>query len=151
MRNLASGVAIVATGRKVCRRGLTVSSVTSMCIDPPCLLAAINSRSETHDAILANRSFGVSLLRGDQEDLALRFGGRDAAKGSHRFDTAQWDQGVLDVPLLQGAVCTLECSLYDHKTIGTHSIFIGRVIATRPGHGAPLINLQGALRTLPQC
>ncbi|OKO81918.1 flavin reductase [Bradyrhizobium sp. NAS96.2] len=148
MRNLASGVAIVTTGKTVCRRGLTVSSVTSMCIDPPCLLAAINSRSETHDAILANRRFGVSLLRGDQEDLALRFGGLDAAKGVHRFDTAQWNQGVLDVPLLQGAVCTLECILYDHKTISTHSIFIGRVVATGPGHGEPLINLQGALRTL---
>ncbi|MES5486868.1 flavin reductase family protein [Bradyrhizobium sp. INPA03-11B] len=91
----------------------------------------------------------MSLLRGDQEDLALRFGGRDAAKGAHRFDTAQWNQGVLDVPLLQGAVCTLECILHDHMTIGTHSIFIGRVVATRPGHGEPLINLQGALRTLP--
>ncbi|MES5488649.1 flavin reductase family protein, partial [Bradyrhizobium sp. INPA03-11B] len=64
MRNLANGVAIVTTGKTVCRRGLTVSSVTSMCIDPPCLLVAINSRSEAHDAILASRSFGVSLLRG---------------------------------------------------------------------------------------
>ncbi|MHC2580000.1 flavin reductase (DIM6/NTAB) family NADH-FMN oxidoreductase RutF [Bradyrhizobium diazoefficiens] len=52
MRNLASGVAIVATGTETARRGLTVSSVTSLCMDPPCLLVGVNSSSETHTAIL---------------------------------------------------------------------------------------------------
>ena len=73
MRNLASGVAIVATGTDKARRGLTVSSVTSLCMEPPCLLVGINTNSETHDAILTNGSFGVNLL-GSDEDLALRFG-----------------------------------------------------------------------------
>ncbi|MGY4407956.1 flavin reductase (DIM6/NTAB) family NADH-FMN oxidoreductase RutF [Bradyrhizobium sp. USDA 3315] len=148
MRNLAGGVAIVATGTAAERRGLTVSSVTSICMEPPCLLVGINAGSETHDGILASRSFGVSLLSTDQEDLALRFGGQGGAKGIHRFDTAPWKQGALDVPLLRNAFCALECVLYDHKVIGTHSIFIGRVIATRVGHGNPLINFRGALRTL---
>lgn len=80
MRNLASGVAIVTTGAAVRRRGLTVSSVTSICMEPPCLLVAINASSETHDAIFANNSFGVSFLCSDQEDLALRFGGGMARK-----------------------------------------------------------------------
>ncbi|MFB9263081.1 flavin reductase family protein [Bradyrhizobium erythrophlei] len=149
MRNLASGVAIVTTGTTIGRRGLTVSSVTSICMEPPCLLVGINASSETHDAIFARGSFGVSLLRSDQEHLALRFGGRDGAKGVHRFDTDSWTQGALDVPLLQGAVCTLECVLHDHKVIGTHTIFVGRIVATRAGHGDPLINFRGALRPLP--
>ncbi|WP_246668296.1 flavin reductase family protein [Bradyrhizobium elkanii] len=148
MRNLASGVAIVATGKAAERRGLTVSSVTSICMEPPCLLVGIKVGSETHDGILASRSFGVSLLRSDQQDLALRFGGQQGAKGVHRFDTAPWKQGALDVPLLSNACCALECVLDDHKVIGTHTIFIGRVIATRVGQGNPLINFRGALRTL---
>jgi flavin reductase (DIM6/NTAB) family NADH-FMN oxidoreductase RutF len=85
MQNLASGVAIVATGADTGRRGLTVSSVTSLCMDPPCLLVGINSSSETHGAILANGRFGVSLLGSEQHGLALRFAGRDGAKGSERF------------------------------------------------------------------
>ncbi|MFG3594323.1 flavin reductase family protein [Bradyrhizobium sp. RDI18] len=78
-------------------------------MEPPCLLADINASSETHDAILANGTFGVSLLGGNQQDLALRFAGRHGANAVHRFDTAPWDQGVLDVPVLQSAVCVLEC------------------------------------------
>ena len=148
MRNLASGVAIVATGTQTTRRGLTVSSVTSLCMDPPCLLVGVNSSSETHDAILANGRFGVSLLGRGQEDLALRFAG--GAKGVERFATASWEQGMLDVPLLAPAIGTLECVLHHHHIVGTHGLFIGRIVATRGGNGDPLVNFQGALRTLPQ-
>ncbi|WP_141686582.1 flavin reductase family protein [Bradyrhizobium sp. LMTR 3] len=148
MRNLASGVSIVATGTADGRRGLTVSSIISICMEPPCLLVGINASSETHDAILANGTFGVSLLGGNQQDLALRFAGRHGANGVHRFDTAPWDQGVLDVPVLQSAVCVLECVLHHHQIIGTHGIFIGRIVATRAAQGNPLINFRGELRTL---
>jgi flavin reductase (DIM6/NTAB) family NADH-FMN oxidoreductase RutF len=150
MRNLASGVAIVATETEVGRRGLTVSSVTSLCLDPPCLLVGINSSSETHDAILASGRFGVSLLGSGQKDLALRFAGRDGAKGADRFETGAWDQGFLNVPLLRSAICALECMLHSHQAVGTHGLFIGRIVATRGGEGMPLVNYQGELRTLPR-
>jgi flavin reductase (DIM6/NTAB) family NADH-FMN oxidoreductase RutF len=149
MRNLASGVAIVATGTALGRRGLTVSSLTSICVEPPCLLVGINLSSGTHDAILANGTFGVSLLAIDHQDIALRFAGRDGSKGVQRFDRGAWDQGSLDVPLLQGAICALECVLHHHQVIGTHGIFVGRTIAVYPGDGNPLINCRGELRALP--
>jgi flavin reductase len=150
MRNLASGVAIVATETEAGRRGLTVSSVTSLCLDPPCLLVGINSSSETHDAILASGRFGVSLLGSGQQDLALRFAGRDGAKGADRFEIGPWDQGVLGVPLLRTAISALECVLHGHQMVGTHGLFIGRIVATHRGDGTPLVNFQGELRTLPQ-
>jgi flavin reductase len=150
MRNLASGVAIVATGTDEARRGLTVSSVTSLCMEPPCLLVGINTNSGTHDAILANRGFSVSLLGSDQEDLALRFAGRDGVNGFQRFHAAPWKEGVLGVPILQTAISSLECVLHHHYVVGTHGLFIGRIVATRGGEGSPLVNFQGALRTLPR-
>jgi flavin reductase len=150
MRNLASSVAIVATGAGTRRRGLTVSSVTSLCLDPPCLLVGINSSSETHDAILANRCFGANLLGSDEHELALRFAGRDGAKGAHRFETAPWDRGIIDAPILRTAISALECVLHHHQVVGTHGLFIGRIVATRGGEGDPLVNFQGTLRTLPQ-
>ncbi|WP_311741571.1 flavin reductase [Bradyrhizobium huanghuaihaiense] len=49
MRNLASGVAIVTTGTTAGRRGLTVSSVTSICMETPCLVVGIDACSQAHD------------------------------------------------------------------------------------------------------
>ena len=148
MRNLASSVAIVATGTDQGRRGLTVSSVTSICMEPPCLLVGINTSSETHDAILSHGGFGVSLLGSDQQDLALRFAGRDGAKGAKRFQEAPWEQGTLGVPILPTAITSLQCVLHHHQVVGTHGLFVGRIVATRGGEGSPLVNFQGELQTL---
>jgi flavin reductase (DIM6/NTAB) family NADH-FMN oxidoreductase RutF len=83
--------------------------------------------------------------------LALRFAGRDGARGVQRFEAAPWDQGILGVPLLQTAIGALECVLHHHhQIVGTHGLFVGRIVATHGGQGSPLINFQGELRTVPR-
>jgi flavin reductase (DIM6/NTAB) family NADH-FMN oxidoreductase RutF len=150
LRNLASGVAIVATGVGETRRGLTASSVISVCADPPCLLVGINTKSEAHDSILANGYFGISLLRTGQEALARHFAGLDGVHGADRFRNAPWSEGVTGAPLLDTAICAIDCVLQQHQVVGSHGLFIGRIIATRQlGAGNPVINFQGELRTLP--
>jgi flavin reductase (DIM6/NTAB) family NADH-FMN oxidoreductase RutF len=150
LRNLASGVAIVATGLGETRRGLTASSVTSVCVDPPCLLVSVNTKSEAHNSILANGYFGISLLRTGQEALARHFAGLDGVSGAERFRNAPWSEGVTGAPLLDTAICAIDCVLQQHQIVGSHGIFIGRIVATRQsGAGNPVINFQGELRTLP--
>lgn len=150
LRNLASGVAIVATGAGEARRGLTASSVTSVCADPPCLLVSVNTKSEAHGSMLANGYFGISLLRTGQEALARHFAGLDGVSGADRFRNAPWSEGVTGAPLLDTAICAIDCVLQQHQIVGSHGIFIGRIVATRQlGPGNPVINFQGELRTLP--
>ena len=91
-------------------------------MDPPCLLVGINATSETFGAILSHERFGVSLLGSAQDDLALRFAGRDGAKGDARFTTAAWDEGILGVPLLQSAIGVFECVLHHHQMVGTRPV-----------------------------
>ncbi|WP_283813508.1 flavin reductase [Bradyrhizobium paxllaeri] len=64
------------------------------------------------------------------------------------FPTAAWGQGVLNVPVLQSAVCVLECVLHHYQVVGTPGIFVGRIVATRSAQGNPLINFRGEFRTL---
>jgi len=150
LRNLASGVAIVATGVGEARRGLTASSVTSICADPPCLLVSVNTKSEAHESILANGYFGISLLRTGQEALARHFAGLDGVSGADRFRNAPWSKGVTGAPLLATAICAIDCVLQQHQIVGSHGLFIGRIVATRQlGAGNPVINFQGELRSLP--
>ena len=105
MRNLASGVAIVTTGVGESRRGLTASSVTSICTEPPCLLVSINTKSEAHDSIVTNGYFGISLLRNGQEALAHLFAGQSGIHGVDRFKDGTWNWGVTGAPLLDTAMC----------------------------------------------
>jgi flavin reductase (DIM6/NTAB) family NADH-FMN oxidoreductase RutF len=58
------------------------------------------------------------------------------------------DQGLLGAPVLTNAIAALECTLDQYQAVGTHGVFIGRIVATSDD-GDPLVNCQGALRTLP--
>jgi flavin reductase len=150
LRNLASGVAIVATGVGEARRGLTASSVTSICADPPCLLVSVNTKSEAHESILANGYFGISLLRTGQEALARLFAGLDGVGGADRFRNVPWTEAVTGAPLLDTAIGAIDCVLEQHQIVGSHGIFIGRIVATRQlCAGNPVIIFQGELRSLP--
>ncbi len=148
MRNLAGGVAIVATGQGEARRGLTVTAVTSVSADPPMVLVCINAASGSHDAVLRHRSFSVNLLGPEHAELALVFAGQGGVQGAARFGEAGWITGESGAPVLENALCGLECVLETHQRAGSHGIFIGRVVAARYRCGEPLLNFQGAFRSL---
>ena len=66
MGQFATGVTVVTTGEGAARTGLTVSSFTSLSLDPPLILVAIDNRSTSRDDIRRNGSFAVSILAVDQ-------------------------------------------------------------------------------------
>jgi flavin reductase len=70
--------------------------------------------------------------------------------GADRFRNTPWREGVTGAPLLNTAICAIDCVLQQHHLVGSHGIFIGRMVATRQlCASSPVINFQGELRTLP--
>jgi len=131
-------------------RFLVVYAAARLCRTDTCLLVRVNTKSEAHDSILANGYFGISLLRTGQEALARLFAGLDGVGGADRFRNAPWSEGVTGAPFLNTAICAIDCVLQQHQVVGSHGIFIGRIVATRQlCVGNPVINFQGELRTLP--
>ena len=49
---------------------ITVSSVTSISMDPPSLLICINKSARIHDTLRIGSKFCINLLNKDQEDLS---------------------------------------------------------------------------------
>src|SRR5207245_7412610 len=90
---------------------------------------------KTHDAIVAARKFGVSILGADQADVSTRF----ASRSDDKFSGIDVKRGELGVPLIAGALTTLECSVHDQLPGGDHSIFVGEVVSIRTSEGSPLI------------
>lgn len=148
MRNLAGGVAVVATGSGSGRRGLTVSAVTSVSAEPPCLLVCVNRSAEAHDVMLANGDFSVNLLGIEHKELAMRFAGQTGCRGAARFDGGNWDHGPHGLPVLEDALCSMECELLSSHEVGSHRLFVGRIVHVRNRAGEPLVNFQGRLQTL---
>lgn len=145
MRNLAGGVAVVTTQAGGVPSGLTVTAVTSVSTEPPSLLVCLNRSSSSHDIILNGGRFGVNLLGAQHEQVAMRFAGMNGIKGPERFTGLDWKKGTTGSPLLKDALCSLDCEVLMHQAVGSHTIFIGRVVGTCHGVGEPLVNFRGKL------
>ena len=115
--------------------GMTVASFASLSLHPPLVLICIEKSVKTHDAIAAAGKFGVSILSAEQEQISARF----ATRAEDKFSGVEVRRGELGVPLIAGAMTTLECSVYDRLPGGDHSIFVGEVLAVRTREGSPLI------------
>ena len=81
MRHLAGGVSVITAGRGKDISGMTVTSVSSLSVDPPSLIVGINRAASSWPLLKRNGFFGVNILNADQLDIAERFTGKDGSKG----------------------------------------------------------------------
>ena len=142
MSHFASGVTVVTTEHDGKPFGMTVASFASLSLHPPLVLVCIEKAVKTHDAIAASGKFGVSILKSDQSDVSGRF----ASKSDDKFSGVTVVKG--DVPLIDGALTTLECNVAHQLPGGDHTIFVGEVVAVTTSEGAPLVYYRSGYRNI---
>ena len=144
MRRYPVGVAVATVEVEGTRLGLTLSSLVSLALEPPLVGISVAHQAAFHELLREAGGFAVSLLAGDQLELARHF-----ARGVPPI--ARW-QGVAvresdRAPLLEGAVGWLECGLGGELDAGDHTFFLGRVERAEPGSDKPpLLHLGGDYR-----
>ena len=124
MCRLAGGVTVISNWIEGRPWGTTISSCTSLSMDPPLLLACLVSGAVSTRAILEQGCFGVNILGADQTEIAKRA----AAPGKPKFiDDIVRDESEMGSPVISNAVVAIHCELYNSVVVGDHTIFIGHV------------------------
>lgn len=138
MRHLAGGVSVITAGQGADITGMTVTSVTSLAVEPATLVVSINRQSSSWPRISKLGAFGVNILGADHAEIAKRFSGVGGVKGVDRFTGAEWTTLVSGVPLLGGAPVVLDCEVEHVVERHSHMLVIGRVldVLTSEGKGA---------------
>lgn len=135
-----SGVVVITASDGDVPYGMTVSAVSSLSMDPPMLLACLNTASRTQDVVARSGAFAVNILAQGQGELAARF----ARSGlPDKFDGVGYRRGASGVPLLDGALAVVECRVAEVVTGGTHRVFLGRVRHAEATDGSPLAYFRG--------
>ena len=127
-RQLTGGVSVITAGKGRDISGMTVTSVSSLAIDPPSLIVSLNRESSSWPLVKRYGFFGVNILTSDQIDIAERFTGRGGLKGADRFAGARWTTRASGVPLLADALSAIDCEVEDVVERHSHAIVIGRVL-----------------------
>lgn len=135
MRRFPTGVTIVTTLLDGKPKGFTANAVTSVSAEPPTILICVNRQSRTHPLISQAGRFCINLLRLEQRDIAERFATRDE---TDPFETVPYSRGATGAPILAGVLAYLDCELSEEYSAGTHTIFIGTVLASGFADGSPL-------------
>jgi flavin reductase (DIM6/NTAB) family NADH-FMN oxidoreductase RutF len=144
MRHLAGGVSVITVGRDKDISGMTVTSVSSLSIEPATLIVSVNRESSSWPLLRRHGAFGVNILNADQLDLAERFAGKGGVNGADRFAGAKWRTGLSGTPLLEGALAAIDCDVEEVFERHSHAIVIGRVLDVRTSEMAgALIYWQG--------
>ncbi|WP_169988010.1 flavin reductase [Microbispora sp. H10836] len=137
--HLASGVTIVTTSHGSDMYGMTASSVTSLSLEPPLMLACINNAAPTASAVSQAGHYAVNVLGEGSAHLAQQFAGPHRDK----FRGVDIVPGALGAPVLSAALANLECRVVERVRGGTHTIFIGEVVAASAREGSPLTYFRG--------
>ena len=129
MRQWASGVTVVTTAAGDQRAGVTVSSFTSVSLEPPLILVCLYHELDTAQQIEQNGHFAVSLLGTEQGTISNQMAGfGDVPDGQDRFHGLSWTTKTTGSPILADSVGWLDCELHAMHDGGTHKIVVGRVL-----------------------
>jgi len=137
--HLASGVTVVTTRVDGRDYGMTASSVTSLSMDPPMMLACVNNSVPTAGAIERSGRYTVNVLGQRHGDLAYQF----ATPQQDKFAGVAIERGAGGIPMLAEAIASIECEVTEQVVGGTHSVFLGHVTAATAREGAPLTYFRG--------
>ena len=107
--------------------GLTVSSFTSVSLDPPLVLISVAKGSATHDIFRDAKAYAINFLADDQKSVSDTFAGRTNAKD--RFEGLKSSKGITTSPIIDGVRAALECRARQVYEGGDHSILVGEVVS----------------------
>ena len=149
MGNWGTGVTVVTTpGSDGKPYGLTVSSFTSVSLDPVLVLACLDNRLSGLQAFKNSKVFGVSILSDAQEEISRLFAKKDTERPAELYVL-----GSTGVPLIRDSLVTLECKTVEMYAGGDHVILLGQVEGAdlgtcRDGKG-PLMYFRGKYVRIP--
>lgn len=137
----ATGVTVVTAFDGERPQGITVNALSSVSLEPPLVMIALDRRRFIVPAIEATGRYAINVLTEHQQAMSDCFAGAAVTPDRDAFCGASWHRGATEVPVLDGVIAAMECAVVERFTVGDHLLFVGRVEATSmpDGEAPPLL------------
>jgi len=148
MRAWTSGVTIVTASHAGAQHGMTVSSFTSIALEPPLVIVSLQTDSRTHELVSQSNALAITILAEDQQELSDIFAGR-VPDTEDRLADIETETMTTGAPLIKGGLAYLDCRVSQTIEVGTNTLFLAEVVSARGnGEGNPLVYHDQKYRTL---
>ena len=130
MRFVPHMVAVLAVDHDGNRMGVTISSLVSLSLEPPLVGLSVGKQASLYELLRNAGAFSVSILGGEQEDIARRF-------ASGRPPLVHWEgvhyrEGRF-APLIEGALGWIEGETRAEHDAGDHTFFVADAVVVERG------------------
>ncbi|WP_158461495.1 flavin reductase family protein [Rhodococcus opacus] len=145
---IPTSVAVITAVHDGTPIGMTVGSLASVSLGPPLVSFYALDTSATAQRIVDEGRFQVNLLAKGQENLCFQYASK--RRFEERFAEGTWTWSPQCLPQLNGCVLWLECELHEHRTVGDHTMLVGRVLRAQEGavDATPLVFYRSKLGEL---
>ncbi|MBD2842884.1 flavin reductase family protein [Erythrobacter rubeus] len=126
----ATGVCVVSFGENDGSEhppisGMTINSLVSVSLEPMLVSWSLQNSSSQFADYAGAEKFAFSILADSQQAIARRYAARGDSALNHG-DFIWTDRGI---PVLRGAMATIECRRWENYPAGDHTIVLGEVLA----------------------
>jgi flavin reductase (DIM6/NTAB) family NADH-FMN oxidoreductase RutF len=136
MGSFPTGVSVITATGDCGPRGMTCSSLTSVCLEPPTLAVCLHTASSTLSALADSGRFAVNLLHARGAHAAQVF----ASAVSDRFALVDWQSSPAGLPwLTEDAFAVAECQVVGSTVLGDHTVVFGEVSSVSHSPEPPLV------------
>ena len=151
MAQLAAGVTVVTVRDGRDDIGTTVTTFTSLSLDPPLVMVSIAAASYLNEVLLRRDRWAATLLSGGQAAIASRFAtpGRPSAR-LLLAGTAHHRGPATEALIVDDGVAAVEAETTKVVPAGDHTLYIAALLGVdyvRPST-PPLVRLRGRYRPL---
>lgn len=108
--------------------GMTTSWVTQVAQDPVLIGIGVDTVAVTHRLITDGGSFTVNLWDSENTRPFVKFS-KPASKEGMALNGYPITEGITGAPIFDDAIAWMECEVRNAVDCGTHTFFIGEIVA----------------------
>lgn len=126
--HIPNALALVGSASGEEWNGMTASWITQVSMEPVLIGVGIDNKSVTHRLITEGGSFSINLWAPDDTRVFVKFS-KPANRDGSTLNGRPVHQGVTGVPIFDEAVAWMECEVRHSTDYGTHTFFVGEIVA----------------------
>jgi flavin reductase (DIM6/NTAB) family NADH-FMN oxidoreductase RutF/rubredoxin len=130
LRKIGYGLYLVGAHQGARQNAQVANTVFQISSEPPTIAVSINKNNLTHEFIKSGRVFSASVLGQDTPVSFIGDFGFKSGRDVDKLKNVNYKVGQTGAPVvLDNAVAYYEAEVLQDVDAGTHTIFIGRVVA----------------------
>lgn len=129
VQKMCYGVYIISSKKDDKINGQIANTAFQITSEPATVAISINKQNLTHEYIETSKVFTISILSKDAPMTLIGDFGFKSGRDINKFQDTRYKIGVTGAPIvLEQTVAFMECEVLSSTDVGTHTIFIGKII-----------------------